>query len=101
MTPMRVPALVGSDPVVIIAFDATHALCAFSDGHIDYVEHRELRVVFFRDLEIDYWLTYGGQHGETEAGSGDEMHPVAASSDAASLPRADGRGDDDVVEPAV
>lgn len=69
MTPVHYMALVGTEPVVIIAFDATHALCAFGDGHIDYVEHRELRVSFFRDLELDYWFAYGGQSdGATDSG---------------------------------
>jgi hypothetical protein len=99
ITPIaRIPALVADQPVVIIGFDATHGLCVFGNGHIEYVEHRELKVVFFRDLEVGYWFDYGGQYGETEVGSGDEVQPERAPGDAPSLSRTDGRSDDDVAE---
>ena len=111
ITPVtRLTAAVGEEPVYVVGFDATHALCVFSDGHLSYVEHRDVTIKFPYDLEAEVWFQFGGQDadtanrlqdGETATGSVDGVQPTGASGeDADSLPLADGLSDSDVAEPA-
>jgi hypothetical protein len=98
MQPMRLTAMAGDLPVVVVAFDATHGLCVFEDGHLEYIEHRDLRVEFFRDLEAIFWYDYGRQNGPTDPGPDDEVRPTGTQPPTGALPRADGRSDSDVAE---
>jgi hypothetical protein len=99
MTPIaRLPAICNGEAVMIVGFDATHALCVFGDGHLSYVEHSDLAVTFFRDLEAGFWFEYGRSDGEADALEEDGVQSPGAPGEAEALPRPDGRSDDDVVE---
>jgi hypothetical protein len=99
ITPIaRLTGLVGDTPVVIVGFDATHCLCVLEDGHLEYIEHRDVSVQFWEDLAARVWLIEGGNSGETDTESADGVQPEGAQDDADALSRSDGRGDDDVAE---
>lgn len=90
ITPIaRVPALLNGKPVVVIGFDATHALVVDADGELSYVEHRDIQVSFFRDLEVGLWFDYGEQVGQTDVGPDDGVQPAGTQQDAETPSRAD------------
>lgn len=102
ITPVtRLTATVNEEPVYVVGFDATHALCVWGDGHIQYVEHRDVQIRFPYDLAAEVWFQFGGSDGETPTGSDDGVQsPGAPGEDADALSRADGFSDGDVAESA-
>lgn len=44
-------------PVLIVGFDATHALCVEHDGRLAYVEMGDLIVDWMFDAEAEIWVS--------------------------------------------
>ena len=55
----RLPALWRTQPVLIVGFDATHAMCVV-EGKLHYVEHGELFIPWQGDEGALMWEIYGG-----------------------------------------
>lgn len=59
----RLPALHRGRPIIIVGFDATHALCV-EEGRLRYVEHAEIEVSWQGDDSALLWTEFGGQYAE-------------------------------------
>lgn len=85
----RLPALHRGRPIIIVGFDATHALCV-EEGRLRYVEHAEIEIPWQGDAEAFVWNELGGQYEEIAPAptDADDDDP-----DIASEPETDDTGD--------
>lgn len=44
-------------PMLILGFDATHALCVTVEGRLEYVEHSNLILDWTFDPEAEIWIS--------------------------------------------
>lgn len=66
----RLRAVSNGRPVLIVGFDATHALCVVN-GEFQYVEHGDLTVTWEGDDEAFVWTQLGGTYEEAGDPAGD------------------------------
>ena len=66
----RLRALWRGRPVLIVGFDATHALCV-ANGEFQYLEHNEIRVTWEGDDEAFVWTQLGGIYEEADDSADD------------------------------
>ena len=67
----RLPAIFLGKPVLIVGFDATHALCINGEGRLVYIEHKDLEIPLHGDAEGVYWMESGYEVSEAAADSSD------------------------------
>lgn len=71
----QIPGLRVSDgsPILVLGFDATHAICVVPDGSIEYVGIGDVKVDWLFDAEVGVWTSSTLIEGEEEDADTSEL----------------------------